>query len=121
MNDSTTNLADLRAALSRFVQEREWQKYHDAKNLSMSIAIEAAELMEHFQWVRNEELDVVRSDPARMAEIESELADVLAYVLALSGVLGVDLARAFEAKMAHNARKYPAAQFRGTYVKPRPS
>lgn len=118
MNDAASTIAELRAVLTRFITEREWQRYHDAKNLAMSIAIEAGELMEHFQWVRNDELDALRTDAARMGEIESELADVLAYTLALSGVLGIDLARAFEAKMRRNADKYPADEFRGRYRKP---
>ena len=118
MNDDTTTVAELRRLLTDFVAEREWQAYHDPKNLSMSIAIEAAELMEHFQWVRNEELDDLRQDERAMAEIRDELADVTAYVLALTNVLGLDLASALAEKMEKNAAKYPSEKFRGRYFKP---
>ncbi len=118
MDDASTTVAQLRELLRRFVAEREWQVYHDPKNLSMSIAIEAAELMEHFQWLRSDELDALRANAAAMAEIREELADVTAYVLALTNVLGLDLASAVEDKMRKNAEKYPAEEFRGKYYKP---
>ncbi len=118
MNDETTTVAELRRLLTEFVAERDWQAYHDPKNLSMSIAIEAAELMEHFQWVRSEELDELRKNKRSMAEIRDELADVTAYLLALTNALGLDLASALAEKMEKNALKYPAEQFRGRYFKP---
>lgn len=118
MTDQATTIAQLKDLLTRFVAEREWQVFHDPKNLSMSIAIEAAELMEHFQWVRNEQLPALRSDPAVRGKIEEEIADVLAYVLALANVLEIDLSAALESKMAKNAIKYPAEAFKGRYHKP---
>ena len=77
-----------------FVDERDWQKFHDPKNLSMSIAIEAAELMEHFQWLRSDQLQDLKDDPEAMAHIEEELADVFCYVLAFAGAMGIDLCAA---------------------------
>lgn len=118
MNDASTTVAELRELLRVFVSEREWQIYHDPKNLSMSIAIEAAELMEHFQWLRSDELDALRANETAMADIREELADVTAYVLALTNVLGLDLAAALEDKMRKNEEKYPAERFRGKYYKP---
>ncbi|MCH7871862.1 MAG: nucleotide pyrophosphohydrolase [Planctomycetes bacterium] len=118
MNDDTTTVGELKRLLTKFVAEREWEMYHDPKNLSMSIAIEAAELMEHFQWVRTEELDELRKNEQAMAEIRDELADVTAYVLALANALDLDLASALADKMEKNALKYPAAEFRGRYFKP---
>ena len=118
MPDSTTTIGELRAMLAEFVAEREWHIYHDPKKLSMSIAIEAAELMEHFQWVRNDELAGLLESPAQKTEIVAELADVTCYVLALANVLDIDLSSAVAAKMADNARKYPAQEFRGRYFKP---
>lgn len=118
MSDATTTVADLRGLLAQFVAEREWHCYHDAKNLSMSIAIESAELMEHFQWARSEEVPALLDDPERRAEIVEELADITCYVLSLANALGVDLSSAVEAKVVKNARKYPAEQFRGRYYKP---
>jgi NTP pyrophosphatase (non-canonical NTP hydrolase) len=119
VSDDQTTVAQLRELLRVFVAEREWHRFHDPKNLAMSIAIEAGELMEHFQWVRSEALDDALRDPRRQAEIREELADVLAYVLALSNALDLDLADALRDKMRKNAAKYPAAEYRGWYEKPR--
>lgn len=113
MDDTQTTLADLKKLMEAFVAERDWQPFHDPKNLSASIAIEAAELMEHFQWLRTDQLDSVKRDPARMAEIRDELADILAYVLSFANQMNIDLATALREKMAKNARKYPAEVYRG--------
>src|ERR1051326_2366715 len=105
--DANTTLADLRRRLAEFVAARDWQQFHDPKNLSMSIAIEAAELMEHFQWLKSHELHEVTRDPARCAEIGEELADVLCYAISLANALDIDIASAVLAKMEKNERKYP--------------
>lgn len=118
MSDADTTVAQLRAQVASFVAERAWERYHDAKNLSASIAIEAAELMEHFQWVRNEELPALLGDPQARAEIAAELADVTCYVLALANALDLDLSTAVTRKLARNAEKYPAERFRGRWFKP---
>ena len=119
MPDNTTTVAELRAVLAKFLAERDWQRYHDAKNLSMSIAIEAAELMEHFQWIRSDELDKLLEDADRRAEITDELADISCYVLSLANALEIDLSSAVMNKVAKNAQKYPIEQFRGQYYKPK--
>lgn len=118
MTDATTTVAELRARLADFVAERDWQRYHDAKNLSMSIAIEAGELMEHFQWARNEELPALLESDDRRADVVDELADIMCYALSLANALDIDLSSAVAAKIAKNARKYPPDQFRGRYFKP---
>ncbi len=117
-SDASTTVADLRRVIADFIAEREWASYHDAKNLSMSVAIEAAELMEHFQWVRSEEVAAVLANPRTRAEIVDEVADVACYLLSLVNALDIDLAAAVREKVTKNARKYPAAQFRGRYFKP---
>lgn len=119
MSDEHTTLAEARRWLAEFVAVREWQSYHDPKNLAMSIAIEAAELMEHFQWLRSEELAEHARDPARRQEIVDELADVFCYCLALANTLEIDVAAALRDKLAKNAAKYPVERFRGRYHKPR--
>lgn len=113
MNDHDTTLQALKALVQSFVDERQWRPFHDPKNLSMSIAIEAAELMEHFQWLRSDQLAAVRDDPAEMADIREEIADVLCYVLSFASVMGIDLGAALESKMHKNREKYPAERFRG--------
>lgn len=119
MSDSQTTVADLRALVTQFVAERQWQVYHDPKNLSMAIAIEAAELMEHFQWVRSEDLTATLQDPKLMSEIRDELADITCFVLGFTNALGIDLADSVRQKMAKNIAKYPAEQFKGRYFKPK--
>ena len=111
--DQTTAVAALRELVRQFVDERDWRQFHTPKNLSMSLAIEAAELMEHFQWLTAEQSLAVRSDPARLAAVGEELADVLCYALALANALDLDIATIVRDKMAKNERKYPAAEFRG--------
>jgi len=109
MPDNTTTVAEMRVWMTQFVAERQWEKFHSPKNLAMSLAIEAAELMEHFQWEGVEESRTIMRDPARLAAAGEELADVVAYALALTNALGIDLSETLRAKMAKNAVKYPAS------------
>src|SRR5262245_63068968 len=118
MSDSSTTLADLRDLARRFVDERDWRQFHSPKNLSMSLAIEAAELMEHFQWIDAAESRRIGDDPSRLAEVRDEIADVLCYVFALANELDIDVSTALRDKMVKNAAKYPAEQSRGHYAPP---
>lgn len=115
MDDQRTTLAELREIVRQFVDERDWRQFHSPKNLSMSLAIEAAELMEHFQWISPEASRDVAGDPAKLAAVGEELSDVLCYALALANELGLDISTALRDKMVKNARKYPAADYRGRY------
>lgn len=119
-NDNTTTVAELRQLVEDFVKEREWSRYHSPKNLAMSIAIEAAELMEHFQWLTPEQAEEAIADPEKQAAAGEELADVVGYCFAMAGALGVDLSKTVRAKMIRNHEKYPAAEFRGkpSYERP---
>ena len=118
MLDATTTLADLRDLVRRFVEERDWRQFHSPKNLSMSLAIEAAELMEHFQWIDIAESRTVKYDSAKLAEVGEELADVLCYAIALANELGIDISTVVREKMIKNAAKYPAELSRGRYEPP---
>jgi len=115
MNDQKTTLAALRELVCEFVTARDWQQFHTPKNLSMSLAIEAAELMEHFQWLTPEQSRAIANQPEKLAEVGEELADVLCYTLALANELKLDVASAMADKMVKNARKYPAEEYRGRY------
>ncbi len=115
MPDQTTTLAELKQLMAAFVAERDWQQFHTPKNLAMSLAIEAGELMEHFQWLTPAESLAVAEDRARTAAAGEELADVLCYALSLANALGIDMADAVAAKMQKNAVKYPAEKFRGKW------
>ena len=115
MNDAETTVSQLRHIVDRFVAERDWHQFHTPKNLAMSLAVEAAELMEHFQWLTPEQSWEVADQPDKKAEVGEELSDVFCYLLALANELKLDMAAAFEAKMIKNAEKYPAWRFRGLF------
>ena len=113
MPDDRTTISDLRQRIQQFVDERDWRQFHRPKNLAMSIAIEAAELMEHFQWVDSAESHTRAFDAAHREKIAEEIADVCCYVLSLANAMELDLSDAVLRKLEKNARKYPADEFRG--------
>ena len=115
MTDAQTTIADIRQLVRQFVDERNWQQFHTPKNLSMALAIEAAELMEHFQWISPEASREVQDDPDRLQPVVEEVADVLCYVVALANELDIDLSEAMRNKMKKNIIKYPAAEYRGRF------
>lgn len=115
MNDRETTIAELRAVVATFVEERDWNQFHAPKNLAMSLAIEAAELMEHFQWISADASRQLADDATKITPIGEEMADVLCYLLALANELDVDLSDAVADKMIKNAAKYPADEYRGRY------
>jgi NTP pyrophosphatase (non-canonical NTP hydrolase) len=115
MSDEQTTIAALRELVRQFVNERDWQQFHTPKNLSMSLAIEAAELMEHFQWLTPAESRELANKPETLAAVGEELSDVICYCLALANELGLDVSTALRAKMIKNAKKYPADEYRGRY------
>jgi dCTP diphosphatase len=118
MSDDTTAVAVLKAAMAKFVADREWQPFHSPKNLAMALAVEAAELMEHFLWIDNEASRAEARDPARLEAIGDEIADVTCLVLALCNSLGLDLSDTFRRKLAKNERKYPVDKSRGRFRAP---
>ena len=105
------DLEELRQRLRAFVAERDWDRFHSPKNLAMALSVEAAELVELFQWLTEEESDAL--DPGRRQRVAEEMADVLWFLVRLSDRLGVDLLQAAEAKIVANAAKYPADLVRG--------
>jgi len=117
--DDATTVAELKQIVARFVDERDWQQFHNPKNLSMSLAIEAAELMEHFQWSTPDQAGQMVNNPEQLRAIGEEVADCLAYLLAMSQVLGLDLSTALREKMQKNVKKYPLETSRGV-ARPNP-
>lgn len=111
MNDQTDRLNALRERLRGFVRERDWEQFHSPKNLAMAMIVEAAELVEHFQWATEQESRELT--PEKRLEVEHEIADTFVYLLRLADVLGVDLIDAAQRKMDLNAQKYPADKARG--------
>lgn len=107
----TVDLHTLRDRLRAFALERDWGQFHSPKNLACALSVEAAELLEHFQWMTEEQS---RSpDEAQRAQIAHEAADVLLYLVQLADQLGIDLVAAAEHKMALNAARYPVESARG--------
>ena len=105
--DDQTSVTELRLAVQKFMDDRNWAKYHTPKNLSMSIAIEAAELLEHFQWRTAEESICLLEDTETCAEIVNELADVLIYCLSFANQADIDISRAVRAKLDRNEDRFP--------------
>jgi NTP pyrophosphatase (non-canonical NTP hydrolase) len=105
--DTDTTFSQLRDEVQQFVQERDWGKYHTPKNLGMSIAIEAAEIMEHFQWYSSQKsVDLVRQ-PEIKKLVAEELADVIIYCLALADQTEIDISSAVRSKMKRNQDRFP--------------
>jgi NTP pyrophosphatase (non-canonical NTP hydrolase) len=112
--DDATTVGGLRAAVAAFVAERDWEQFHTPKNLAMSIAIEAAEIMEHFQWYGLDESAArLAQDPAERTAVADELADVVIYCLSLANAAGIDVSAAVLAKLDRNQERFPAERVRG--------
>ena len=105
----------MRDDLRGFAAAREWEQFHTPKNLSMALIVEAAELVEHFQWLTPQQSQELAPDTQE--EVRRECADVLIYLTRLADVLGIDLLDAATAKMALNALKYPVDKARGSAAK----
>lgn len=115
MSDQETTLAELREMVREFVDARDWHQFHSPKNLSMALAIEAAELMEHFQWITTDASRTVGADAEKLTAVTEELADVVCYGIALANEMGIDISEALRDKMRKNEAKYPAEEYRGRY------
>ena len=112
-DDSHTTISSLRTMVEDFVSQRDWKQFHSPKNLSMALAIEASELMEHFQWISMEESR--EPDAARLVEIGEELADVFCYALGFANALNIDISTAVQNKMIKNRQKYPESIYKGFF------
>ena len=104
-------LQALQKALREFAHERDWEQFHSPKNLATALSVEAAELLEHFQWLTDEQSRTL--DDAKRTAVGEELADVLLYLLQLADKLDIDPLQAAERKLRLNAEKYPAERARG--------
>jgi NTP pyrophosphatase (non-canonical NTP hydrolase) len=118
-NDNNTTLQTLKVAVGKFVKDRDWIKYHTARNLAESISIEASELLELFQWSLNEDQASLAAESPKLGRVEEELADVVMYCVGLANATGIDVAKAIFSKLARNEKKYPVQRYKGTYSKPK--
>jgi NTP pyrophosphatase (non-canonical NTP hydrolase) len=110
-----TDFDRIKKKVRQFVIERDWDQFHSPKNLSMALIVEAAEMVEHFQWLTEEQSSNL--SPEKLAEVEQELADIQVYLISLAEKLKLDLIAAVEKKLVLNALKYPADQVRGSSKK----
>lgn len=113
MTDHPRDLAALRRRLAEFAAARDWQPYHTPKNLAAALSVEAAELLEIFQWLTPEQSARVMTDPDTAHRVRDEVADVLAYLLQFCEVLGVDPLAALEAKIKRNESRFPMGEADG--------
>lgn len=107
--DNETTLTEIKEAVLTFVRERDWERFHSPKNLSMALAAEAGELLEHFLWDSPE----ASHDRASAEAVADELADIVIYAIEFANITGIDLSTAIAAKMQKNAEKYPIEKARG--------
>ena len=112
-----SDIAELQETILAFAAERDWQQFHDPKNLAMAVAVEAGELMDHFRWVPNAESHCVLDDATTRAGVEEEAADVMILLLEFAAVAKIDLKSSVERKLAKNAERYPVALSKGKATK----
>ena len=110
------DLEKIKLKLREFAEERDWEQFHDPKNLSMALSVEVAELVEIFQWSKSGGLDEIKDQNIKK-EIEREIADIFNYLVRLSDILNIDLEKASLNKIHENAEKYPVNISKGSSVK----
>lgn len=115
--DKTTPVAELKAQIRQFVEERDWDQFHTSKDLAIGLSIEASELLELFRFQSNEVIDQRLKEPEGRQAVAHELADVLYFVLLLCSNLGLDTTTILREKLALNAKRYPIEKARGRNVK----
>ena len=112
MDDSSTTIKDLKDSVEQFKTDRDWGQYHTPQDLAVSISIEAAELLEEFQWGIKEDMN-----PDKLDKIKEELADVMIYCLSLANTLGLDVSTIVKNKIRLNSEKYPVEKVKGNAKK----
>lgn len=110
-----SDIKSLQEKIAKFVEERDWNQFHNPKDLAISLSLEASEVLEHFQWKNNDEMQAhVKNNKE---DVEDELADVLYWVLLMANNLNIDVVAASERKLAKNAKKYPVEKAKGNHKK----
>lgn len=112
---SSRDIGGLAARLRQFAKDRDWEQFHSPKNISMALSVEVAELLEHFQWLTEQESRELNKET--QAEVAQELADVFIYLVRLADQLDIDLLAAADEKLQVNEAKYPADRVRGSSKK----
>ena len=112
---NSDDFQDLKERLREFAEERDWDQFHSPKNLSMALIAEAAELIEHFQWLSQQESAIIQGD--KLEQVRMELADIQIYLIRIADKLNVDLLDAVEKKIEINEHKYPVDKVKGQHKK----
>jgi len=113
MKKSEITLQEIKARIKQFIKERDWEQFHSPKNISMSISIEAAELMEHFQWLTTEQSKKLLKNNKKREKIEDELADIAIYIIDFCNLFNIDIEKIIIRKLDKSAKKYPAHIVKG--------
>ncbi len=108
-------MEDLRTAIGAFIAERDWEQFHSPKNLAMALSVEVSEIVEHFQWLTEEQSQNL--PPEKLAEVREEIGDVTIYLVELAGKLGIDPVEAARAKLEASGQKCPADLAKGKAFK----
>jgi len=114
MNDETTTIADLKKLIATFVAERDWEQFHDPKNLVMALTSEVGELADIFRWVTSEKALELALDREHAQGVANELADVMMFALEFASVCGIDVVSAMNTKLLINTEKYPVSKSKGS-------
>jgi len=112
MSDSKTTLEKLKLEIDKFVKERNWDRFQNIRSLAISLSLESNELLDHFQWLNDKEVEEFENDKSKHEEIGEELADILSYVLIAANKLDIDLSKAFLEKLKKNKLKYTKEEFK---------
>lgn len=109
------DIKQLKKKIQKFAVERDWVKFHTPKNIAMALSVEAAELLEHFQWLEPKESTCLA--PKKKKQVADELSDVIVYAIRLAGLLDINLESSIKKKMLQNAKKYPKDLVKGSAKK----
>ena len=115
--DEEKRIKELKEKVKEFCDKRDWDQFHNAKELAVALSIEAGELLEHFRWKTAEEVKERMEDPKKREEIQDEMADVLYFLVRIAQIYDIDLSEALEKKMDKNDKKYPVDKFKGSSKK----
>lgn len=117
VKDNETKLHELKEEIKRFCEERDWDQFHGAKDLAAALIIEAAELLEHFRWKSEKEVEDLFKDNEKKEHISEEMADVLYFLVRLAQKYDIDLTESLDKKMKKNRERYPVEKFKGSNKK----
>ncbi len=115
--DNETRLQDIKDRIKNYCEERDWDQFHNPKELAIGVITEASEVLEHFRFKSEKEIEDFFKDPKKKGEIEEEMADVLYFLCRLAQKYNVDLSEAFKKKMNKNEQKYPIEKAKGSNKK----